>query len=78
MDRENALPAAGAAGKHEDTRVGIGRGGREDSGARPVGLVPSAGAFAGVVDRGAGQQRQQEYDYKQHGEFLRAKTHGRD
>src|SRR5207237_10538591 len=52
MDRENALPASGAAGEDEEARLGVGGRRWQHADARPVGVAKARrAALAGIKRR---------------------------
>src|SRR5262249_9264308 len=69
VEGENALPAAGAAGQDEQTRLAVGARRRQHADARPVGVAKAPWAVLARVKRGMdceGQKKQSE-DSDEHG-----------
>src|SRR5262249_50003538 len=73
---ENALPAAGAAGEHEESCIAVGVRRRQHADARPVSVAETSGTVLAGVERCVDREGKKEEDENSDQHFSNGVAHG--
>src|SRR5438132_4094904 len=76
VDGENALPAASAAGEHEESRVAVGIRRRQHADARPIGVAEARGTVLARIGRCVDREGKKEEDENSDQHFSNGGAHG--